>query len=345
MRVLIAMSGGVDSSVAAGLLVDQDHDVVGATMKLWGGPSDSGCCSVADVDDARRVADQLGIDHRVFNFGDEFSTGVIERYVAEHALGRTPNPCVDCNTHLKFGAFAERAFRLGFDAIATGHHARVNLVDGVPHLLRGIDARKDQSYVLSTLSGEKLSRVLLPIGSLTKARVREIARTKGLRTFAKPESQDVCFISSRTDSGARRRFISTRIPTHEGRVVDVATGAAVGRVAAVELVTVGQRKGLGISGGAVRYAVGIDIASRTVHVGGRDELLVEEVTLAPRTWIGAPLAPGVEVFAQSSAHGRAHRARITATGVAFEQPARRPAPGQVVACYVGDEVVGAGIST
>ncbi len=188
MRVLVAMSGGVDSSVAAALLVEQGHDVVGATMKLWGGPSDSGCCSVADVDDARRVADRLGIDHRVFNLNEQFTAGVIDPYVAEHAVGRTPNPCVDCNTKLKFGAFAERAFRLGFDVIATGHHARLEIRDGSPHLLRGIDVRKDQSYVLSTLSSKQLAGRFADrdVHEVPCARARPAKRAANLREAGKP---------------------------------------------------------------------------------------------------------------------------------------------------------------
>src|SRR4051812_6743360 len=168
MRVLAAMSGGVDSSVAAALLVEQGHEVMGATMKLWGGESDQGCCSVADVDDARRVAQQLGIVHHVFSFGDDFDTHVVAPYVAAHAAGRTPNPCVECNRHLKFDRFLWRAEQLGFDAVATGHHARVDFDGCRWHLRRGADAAKDQSYVLYMLGQAQLSRVRLPVGELTK---------------------------------------------------------------------------------------------------------------------------------------------------------------------------------
>ncbi len=192
----MALSGGVDSSVAGALMVEQGHEVVGATMKLWGGDSDTGCCSVSDVEDARRSAAQLGIDHHVFNYTEEFERSVVEPYVAEHAAGRTPNPCVECNRHLKFDALLERAGLLGFDAVATGHHARiVSRPDGAQRIARGADAAKDQSYVLYPLAGRALESVLLPVGDLTKAEVRERASALGLRTAAKPESQDVCFIT------------------------------------------------------------------------------------------------------------------------------------------------------
>jgi tRNA-uridine 2-sulfurtransferase len=344
MRVLVAMSGGVDSSVAALLLREQGHEVVGATMKLWGGESDSGCCSVSDVEDARRVADTIGITHRVFNFTDEFSEAVIGPYVEAHRLGHTPNPCIDCNTSLKFGAFLERAMRLDFEAVATGHHARLEVVKGRVLLRRGVDAKKDQSYVLSTLTSRELCRVLLPIGTRTKAEVRELARRFGLRTAEKKESQDVCFITSRTDQDARREFLRRRIPLHPGRIVDVHTGAPLGEVEAVEVVTVGQRRRLGVLGGERRYAVGVDAARKTVFAGSEHDLLVDEVGFARRTWVDGALPVGAPLVVQASAHGAGRRARVSEDGVVFERPERRVAPGQVVACYVDDVVVGSGVA-
>ena len=212
-------------------------------MKLWGGPADSGCCSVGDVDDARRVAQQLGIAHHVFNFSEEFSRHVVDPYVAEHAASRTPNPCVECNRHLKFDRLLQRADLLGFDAVATGHHARVEVrVGGGYSLLRGADPAKDQSYVLHMLGQAELRRVLFPVGSFTKAEVRSIAcRRLGLRTAAKADSQDVCFISRQ---GGREAFLGARIPMRPARVIDT-DGRGIGTLPAFELVTVGQRRGLG----------------------------------------------------------------------------------------------------
>ncbi|HUZ19724.1 MAG TPA: tRNA 2-thiouridine(34) synthase MnmA [Acidimicrobiales bacterium] len=349
MRVLVAMSGGVDSSVAASLLHEQGHEVVGATLKLWSGAGDSGCCSVADVADARRVADQLGIDHHVFNFTEEFETSVVGPYVAAHAAGRTPNPCVECNRHLKFRRLLDRALRLGFDAVATGHHARVDHdASGRPQLLRGADAAKDQSYVLSVLGAGELERLLLPVGVLTKAEVRAAAAERGLHTAAKPDSQDVCFVASRTSGAGRASFLAERIELHPGRVVDARSGAPLGTVEAVELVTVGQRRGLGIASGgrpgARSYALAVDVASRTVLVGAEDELLTEAVRLAERTWVHEALPPGTEVLVQASAHGRARPAALDGDGVRFVAPERRVAPGQLVACYRGDAVVGSGVA-
>ena len=341
MKVLVAMSGGVDSSVAAALLLEQGHDVVGATMKLWGGASDSGCCSVADVEDARRVAQQLGITHHVFNFGEDFDAHVVEPYVAAHAAGRTPNPCVECNRHLKFDRFLRRASQLGFDAVATGHHAQVVFDGGRWRLRRGADAAKDQSYVLHMLDQAALARTLLPVGSMTKADVRLRADQLGLRTAAKPDSQDVCFITS---TGGRSTFLGERIALRPGRVVDAETGSDLGAVDAVELVTVGQRRGLGDAGdGRRRFVVGVDMASAVVTVAAEPPM-TERIAVDGMTWVDSPVAPGTSVAVQCSAHGAVAPGVWDGVGVRFESAHRVVAPGQSVVLYDGDDVLGGGIA-
>lgn len=348
MKVLVMMSGGVDSSVAAALLRDQGHEVTGVTLKLWGGESDSGCCSVSDVDDARRVADRLGLDHHVFNFGDAFTRHVVGPYAADHAAGRTPNPCVECNRHLKFDAVDERARALGFDAVATGHHARVVVrPDGTRRIARGADAAKDQSYVLHMLGQEQLARTLLPLGTWQKADVRARAVELGLRTAAKPDSQDVCFITKRSGRGP---FLGDRIALTPGRVVD-AEGAAVGAVDAVELVTLGQRKGLGLAGGhAPRYVVDVDLPGTTVVVGTKADLLVAEQPVDGLAWPGGRVEGPVLV--QCSAHGRPAAGELvvdpadpTRAVVRWAEPQRRVAPGQSVVAYEGDQVVAGATAT
>lgn len=339
-RVLVAMSGGVDSSVAAGLLLEQGHDVVGATLKLWGGESDSGCCSVADVDDARAVARRLGIEHHTFSFGDDFEEHVVGPYVADHAAGRTPNPCIECNRHLKFDRLLRRADALGFDAVATGHHARlVERPDGRRRVARGADAAKDQSYVVHMLRQPAIDRVRFPVGHLTKADVRATAARLGLATADKPDSQDVCFI---TATGGRRAFLEPRLPTRPADVVD-GEGRTVGRVPAVELVTIGQRHGLGLAGGTEpQYVTGVDVGRATVMVGGRRDLLVDHVALASLDWVDGPVVGPVLV--QTSAHGSVRAGTVDGAIVRFAQPERRVAPGQSVVLYEGDEVVAGGIA-
>jgi tRNA-specific 2-thiouridylase len=343
---MLAMSGGVDSSVAGALLLRAGHEVVGVTMRLWGGDSDTGCCSVSDVDDARRVAQQLDIDHVVFNFAEEFEQAVVDPYVRAHADGTTPNPCVECNRHLKFAHLAERATLLGFDAVATGHHARVGRRDGRLSLERGVDRAKDQSYVVHMLGQADLARTLFPVGDLDKPTVRRLAAELGLRTAAKPDSQDVCFITS---TEGRERFLRKRIPLRPAAVVDTA-GTRVGDVRAVELVTVGQRRGLGLPGGGpVRYVVDVDVASRVVTVGGADELDTGSVVVDRVGWVDEPVAG--DVLVQCSAHGAATPAtlRPTAGGgvdVRWRAPQRRVAPGQSVVFYdLTDTVVlGGGVA-
>ncbi|MFP5326634.1 MAG: tRNA 2-thiouridine(34) synthase MnmA [Acidimicrobiia bacterium] len=347
MRVLAALSGGVDSSVAAALLLEEGHEVVAATMKLWGGASDSGCCSVADVDDARRAAQQLGIDHHVFNFTDDFDAHVVDPYVSAHAAGRTPNPCVECNRHLKFDRFLRRAEQLGFDAVATGHHARVDFDGRRWSLRRSVDAAKDQSYVLHMLGQRELAQCMFPIGSMTKADVRDRAAALGLRTAAKPDSQDVCFIMA--TQGGREAFLGDRIPLRPARMVDSRSGREIGSLASVELVTVGQRRGLGSGAGGRRYVVDVDVESATVYVGPHEDVLRPGVAVESMTWVHEPIATGVRVLVQSSAHGRVVGARWSGDAdagvVDFDEPQRAIAPGQSVVLYEADRVIGGGIAT
>ena len=350
MRVMLAMSGGVDSSVAGALLLEQGHDVVGVTMKLWGGDSDTGCCSVSDVDDARRVAQQLDIDHLVFNFGDDFDRHVVEPYVTAHATGSTPNPCVECNRHVKFDRLLRRADQLGFDAVATGHHARIGrtAVGGFT-LERGADAAKDQSYVVHMLDQAALARTLFPVGDIDKSHVRRLAAERGLRTAAKPDSQDVCFISS---TGGRERFLGDRIELRPGRIVD-RDGTAVGTVAAVELVTIGQRRGLGLPGGGpMRYVVDVDVDAGEVVVGEDGDLFDAGLDVTAVAWTDGVVDGTVRV--QCSAHGASHPARIavadahgTDVAVQWAAPQRRVAPGQSVVFYDADDrrVLGGGVAT
>jgi tRNA-uridine 2-sulfurtransferase len=334
------MSGGVDSSVAAGLLVEAGHEVVGATLKLWGGASDSGCCSVSDVDDARRVAQILGVDHHVFNYTDEFERHVVTPFVEGHASGLTPNPCIECNRHIKFDLLFERARRLGFDAVATGHHARVAEREGRRYIARGVDEHKDQSYVLGYLAGPALDMLILPIGAFTKDEVRRDAQRLGLRTWNKPDSQDVCFIEA---SRGREAFLRERITVTPARIVDRETGEALGEVDVAELVTVGQRRGVTPGrDGERRYVSRVDLTTRRVEVGRLADVLVSEIRLdaTSLSFAHETLEDGEIVMAQWSAHGASQRAVFRAgPAPRLELPvAVRPvAPGQSAVFYRVDD--------
>jgi len=340
VKVLVAMSGGVDSSVAAALLVEAGHEVVGATLKLWGGASDSGCCSVADVDDARRVAQTLGVDHHVFNYTEEFEQRVVTPFVEGHARGESPNPCIECNRHIKFELLFERAERLGFDAVATGHHAQVERRGDEVVLARGADEAKDQSYVLGYLRADQLARLVLPIGAMTKSEVRAEAERLGLRTWDKPDSQDVCFIEA---SRGREVFLRSRIALTSADIVDRASGEVLGRTPAAQLVTVGQRRGV-MPGrdGQRRYVASVDLARGRVEVGGLEDILVRSLRLddASLSFARGALASGSEIWAQCSAHGVARRARLSQEEgwrVDFDEAVRPVAPGQSVVFYRLDD--------
>ncbi len=328
MNVLVLMSGGVDSSVAAAQLVQDGHDVTGATLRLWGGETD-----------ARRVAAQLRIPHYVFNLADDFAASVVDPYVAAYDAARTPNPCVECNRTIKFGRALDRALALGFDAIATGHHARVRRdADGSYRLRRGADAAKDQSYVLYMLGQRELARVLLPIGDLTKPEVRARAHELALRTAAKPESMDVCFVARRDRAG----FIAERSRPRAGPVVHTG-GGVVGAHDGIANFTIGQRRGLGLAAGERRYVVDLDARRATVTVGSRAELLRDQIPIQQLQFVAEP--PGVDpLTVQTRAHGAPMTGRLVGTSVHLDVPAPRVAPGQVVALYDGDTILGGGLA-
>jgi tRNA-uridine 2-sulfurtransferase len=336
-KLLVMMSGGVDSSVATALLKEQGHDVTGVTLKLWGGESDSGCCSVADVEDARRVAAQLDVPHYVFNFTDDFTQYVVAPYVDAYASGRTPNPCIECNRSLKFGRVLERAAQLGYDAVATGHYARIVDTPNGRRLARGIDGAKDQSYVLYMLGRDELARTRLPIGELTKVEVRARADALGLRTAAKPDSMDVCFITR----GGREDFLAARTERTPGTIV-ATDGAVLGHHEGIESFTVGQRRGVGVARGERSYVVDIDAPTATVTLGRRDDLLRDHVQLRNLNWAGNAPDPDRCILAQTRAHGEPLPASVRDNVVHFATPQPRVAPGQAVVCYDGDVVLGGG---
>jgi tRNA-specific 2-thiouridylase len=355
MRVLAAMSGGVDSAVAAARAVDAGHDVVGVHLALSETPDalrsgSRGCCSREDAGDARRAADVLGIPFYVWDFAARFREDVVDDFVAAYAAGQTPNPCLRCNEKIKFAALLDKALALGFDAVCTGHYAR--LVAG--ELRRAVDADKDQSYVLAVLTRHQLAHAMFPIGDTPKPAVRAEAAARGLRVADKPDSHDICFIPS----GDTRTFLGSRLGVRPGAIVDAATGAELARHDGVHGFTVGQRKGLGIdapaSDGRPRYVLGIEPATGTVTVGPATALDVRTIEGARPVW-SAGVVPGArfDCVAQVRAHGgvAAAVAEPTADGLRVElgEPLRGVAPGQAVALYRpdpgGDIVLGSATIT
>ncbi len=351
MRVVVAMSGGVDSSVAAAHLVDAGHEVIGLSMQLYdqqaGDRQFGGCCSLEDLHEARRTAATLSIPHYMMNFERQFDAAVVSTFVREYAIGRTPIPCVQCNGELKFAHLLDRAAAFGADAVATGHYARLDRhTDPARTLLRrGLDPEKDQSYFLFTLTQAQLARAIFPVGHLHKAEVRAYARARGLAVADKPDSQELCFVAD----GNTARFVEERLPSvARPGVIRDQRGQQVGHHDGVHRFTVGQRKGLGLSTHLPLYVLSIDAAENALTVGPRPALERTHLTASSVNWIaGAPPDPTSQITARIRHRHPDAPAAVEPlpdgrAAVVFDEPQTAVAPGQAVVFYDGDTVLGGG---
>lgn len=344
MKVLAAMSGGVDSAVAAARVVDEGHDVTGVHFALSANPAATrdgsrGCCTLSDARDARRAADMLGIPFYIWDMAETFSEQVVDDFLAEYASGRTPNPCVRCNERIKFAAVLERALALGFDAVCTGHYARLETTPaGDTTLRRAVDEAKDQSYVLAVLPQERLRHAVLPLGESHKSEVRDEAHRRGLLVARKPDSYDICFIPDGDTAG----WLHERLGDSPGAIVDATTGAELGTHHGTHGFTIGQRRGLGLGqpaqDGRPRYVVDIDPATATIAVGPPTLLFVDRIVTGTPTWMGERWAGRRDgLLAQVRAHGEPVPAAVTVAdaGLTVElcSPLRAVAPGQTVVLY------------
>jgi tRNA-specific 2-thiouridylase len=352
MRIVVAMSGGVDSSVAAALLAERGHEVIGLSMQLYdqseGQTSFGSCCSIDDLHDARRVAAAINIPHYIMNFERQFDEQVVSNFVREYAAGRTPLPCAHCNSDLKFATLADRARGLGADAVATGHYARVerDAADTRYLLKRGVDPDKDQSYFLFSLTQDQLARALFPVGDRPKAAVRDYARRHHLPVADKPDSQEICFIPDHD----YRSFVTRSVPeaAREGVVVDE-HGRVLGRHGGIHRFTVGQRKGLGLASptGVPMYVLALRQADQQVVVGPKSSLEQTRLTASGVNWMAGEPAGAHRVAAQIRHRHPAAPATVRSLGdarafVDFDAPQLAITPGQAVVFYEGDTVVGGG---
>lgn len=346
MKIIVGLSGGVDSSVAAARLADAGHEVTGVHLAMARQAADGsarGCAVPGAAEDAERVADLLGIGFEVWDLGDDFRASVVADFVAEYEAGRTPNPCLRCNATIKFAALLDRGLERGFDALATGHYARIAHDGGVARLYRD-GAAKDQSYVLGVLEQHTLRHMVLPLAGSTKPEIRAEAAARGLPTASKPDSLDICFIPDGDAAG----WLRGRLGSRPGTITD-ADGSVLGVHDGAYQFTVGQRRGLRLgrpaAGGEPRYVVGIDAPTNTVRVGPRSALAVTRVTCGRPTWTSAPREGTWRATVQVRAHGEAMPATVTSDAagwvVELDVPAFGVAPGQGAVAYDGDEVVGA----
>jgi tRNA-specific 2-thiouridylase len=349
MRVVAAMSGGVDSAVAAGRAVDAGHDVTGVHLALSRNPRSyrsgaRGCCSIEDAGDARRAADQLGIPFYVWDMSEEFADNVVDDFIAEYAAGRTPNPCLRCNEKIKFAAVLDRALALGFDAVATGHYAQLETApDGTIEMHRAIDMGKDQSYVLGVLTQEQLAHSLFPLGDTTKDVVRVEAARRGIQVAQKPDSHDICFIPDGDNAG----WLTEKLGPKPGNVVDE-DGTVLREHEGAYAFTIGQRRGLRLGipadDGKPRFVLDIEPVSGTVTVGPREQLSVDHLEAIKPLWCGTAPQGRLDCTVQLRAHGYEHRATVEVLGsdvrVTLHDPAFGIAPGQACVIYDGTRVVG-----
>lgn len=353
MRVVAAMSGGVDSAVAASRMLEAGHDVVGVHLALSQSAatlreSARGCCTIEDAGDARRVADRLGIPFYVWDMAERFKADVVEDFVAEYEAGRTPNPCLRCNEKIKFAALLDKALALGFDAVATGHYAQIVEGPNGKELHRAVDMAKDQSYVLGVLDAEQLAHSFFPLGDTTKPQIREEAAAKGFYVANKPDSHDICFIAD----GDTKAWLTKRLGEKPGDIVDT-DGEVVGRHEGAYAYTVGQRRGLGLKvprdDHAKRYVVDVQPKTNTVVVGTADLLGVDVIEGSHARWPGPTPVGEVRLGAQLRAHGEEFPATVTADGdrvvVRLDARTRGVAPGQSVVLYEGTRVVGSATIT
>ena len=344
-RVVVAMSGGVDSSVAAALLVEQGYDVIGVMMRLWS-EGENRCCAPQAVDDARHVAAQLGIPFYLLNFEAEFQAFVVDPFIAEYSRGRTPNPCLACNRHIRFGHLLRHAQALGAGYLATGHYAQIDLAGESCRLRMGVDRRKDQSYVLYSLGQAQLRHTLFPLGSYAKPQVRELARQKGLSIADREESMELCFVADNN----YRRFLRERAPQafSPGPILDTA-GREIGRHQGLAAYTVGQRRGLRIAAEEPLYVIRLDSKANAVIAGpagelGRCSLLASDVRYVNDEPPSAPVRVQAKIrYKANLADALWTPLENNRAGVEFDAQLRDITPGQAVVAYQGDVVLGGGI--